>query len=396
MSSRPALLAEQAPNRSHDMTTTRELPSSTYFAAIFLALITFLSRYLTGGPIYMVDGPRLAAAIANKSYVIQPPGYWLFAHLGGLFQDPPSGLAFWNRLFSALGVGIMFLLCSKLGRPPLICWLAALAYGTIFFVWFAGDTHSSYPSQLLFTPLFLYNALRYKEGPSYLRLILWAAAFSIGAGLRPSDGAFLLPLYIFFWLTWIRSTRHRAVFALATLALCLSWYLPSQAALKAVHGFEYNSALGHAFRERSVLLGGLMVGSLLNITRVLLPLGVAFWMFLPAIVADRPKAITPVLWLWALPGLGFLVLIYMADADYLTFCTGAVILAVALTTSTRAAAVMLTLCFLWNTALFLGARPLPGDGTLSRIVNFYVIKYCHYGVLHQWTTTLGTHGAVPR
>jgi hypothetical protein len=135
---------------------------------------------------------------------------------------------------------------------------------------------------------------------------------------------------------------------------------------------------------------------MLNMVRVLLPMCLAFWMFLPSMFMGGNSNMRTVLLLWALPGLSFLLFVYMADADYLTFCTGSLIVAVALLQNSRFATGTLAGCFVWNTALFLFARPLPGDGTVSRLVNFYVIKYCHYGVVHQWTSTLGTHGLIPR
>jgi hypothetical protein len=371
------------------------IPLSAYLSASVLSLLTFISRYLTRGPVYMVDGPSLVAAIAAKTYVIQPPGYWLFAHLGGMFHDPASGLAFWNRFFSAIGVGVIFLICRKLARPNLVCWFGALAYSSVFFAWFAGDTHSSYPSQMLFPALFLYCALLYMERPSIFRLIAWAAVFSVGAGLRPSDGAFMVPLYLYFLFQWVSSNRDRALFVLTTAFFCLLWYLPTHAALNASNGFTFNVALGRAFRERSLLLCGVTPGSVLNMVRVLLPMCFAFWMFLPSIFMDGRKNLKTVLILWILPGLSFLLFVYMADADYLTFCTGSLILAVALRENVRLAVSMLLVCFVWNTGLFLSFSPLSGDGNVGQLVNFYVVKYCHYGIIHHWTSTLGAHGIVP-
>ena len=318
--------------------TVSQLESSTlpaYLSAAFVSLLTFLLPYLTRGSVYMVDGPRLVAAISAKTYVIQPPGYWLFAHLGGMFRDPATGLAFWNRFFSGAGVGVMFLLCRKLNCPRSICWLSALAYSSIFFVWFAGDTHSSYPSQMLFPPLFVYCALLYKEKPSIVRMIAWAAVFAVGAGLRPSDGAFMTPLYLFFLFRWVSNYHDRVCLIVATAVFCLSWYLPTHAALSASNGFAFDSELGQALRDRSLFLGGLTRGSILNMVRVFLAMFFAFWMFLPAIFMRGRETTKAVLLLWILPGMSFLLFVYMADADYLTFCAGALILAVALLRKVR-------------------------------------------------------------
>jgi len=96
--------------------------------ASLLGLVVFLSRYLTKGPVYYVDGPILVRCILDRTYVIQPPGYWLFARLGGLFGDPAFGLQFLNETFSALGAVVFFLLCRKLGLGKGMAWVASVCY----------------------------------------------------------------------------------------------------------------------------------------------------------------------------------------------------------------------------------------------------------------------------
>jgi hypothetical protein len=112
--------------------------------------------------------------IVNHTYFIQSPGYWLFAHLGGLFPDLSFGLQFLNEFFSAAGVAIFFLLCRKLDLNRLVACAAPVSYGSIFFVWLAGDIHSSYALQMVFAPLLVYLFLNYSDRESAFRLLVCA------------------------------------------------------------------------------------------------------------------------------------------------------------------------------------------------------------------------------
>ncbi len=137
---------------------------------VCIAALVFVSRYLTRGGLYFVDGPRIVRAIHNHTYVIQPPGYWIYAHIGAMFHDPAYGLLLVNELFSAAGAVIFFLLSRQFGLSTKTAVLTALAYSSIFFVWFAGDIQSSYASQILFAPLTIYLFLLYQNRRSSLRI----------------------------------------------------------------------------------------------------------------------------------------------------------------------------------------------------------------------------------
>ncbi|MHB8303818.1 MAG: ArnT family glycosyltransferase, partial [Acidobacteriaceae bacterium] len=225
--------------------------------AVYLFLIVLLvavSRYLTRGALYYVDGPRIVESIHAHTYVIQPPGYWLFAHLGAMFHDPVFGLSFWNEVFSATGAAVFFLLCRKFLLPSRTALLAALAYGSVFFSWFAGDVHSSYASQILFAPLTVYCFLIYREKPSTLRLLSCAVSFAVGTGLRPSDGTFLAPLFIFMFFQFVKQWKDRIFLLVLTGILCLAWYVPTQMALHAVHKANLGNQLGSLAWQVSPLL----------------------------------------------------------------------------------------------------------------------------------------------
>jgi hypothetical protein len=357
--------------------------------SILIAVVVFLSRYWTRGVLYYVDGPRMVRAIETHTYVIQPPGYWLYCRLGALFADPAFGLTLLNELFSAAGAAVLFLLCRRFRAGVGISVLATLAYSSIFFLWFAGDVQSSYASQVLFAPLTVYCFLLYRDRPTMTRLVACALSFAIGAGLRPSDGAFLAPLFLLLLLRFVPRWKSRISLVVLTILFCLGWYIPTQRALAAAQSVRLGHQLGSLAFQVSPLLTGINARSMANVLRVVLALLAAFWILIPALAMARSRVQNWMFALWILPGVVFFALIYMADATYLTFLAGGVVLLAATVSRRRIAGVFLLICFLSNTALFLWARPIPANNRAALAVNYYVVKYCYYGIRHQWSGTIG-------
>jgi Dolichyl-phosphate-mannose-protein mannosyltransferase len=362
--------------------------------ALLLAILVFLSRHLTRGAVYYVDGPILVQCILNHTYVIQPPGYWLFARTGGLFTDPAFGLRFMNEIFSASGVAIFFLLCLKFDLSRRMAFAASLCYGTIFFVWLTGSIHSSYASQVLAAPLLPYVFLLYRDRPTVVRLLACSACFALGAGLRPSDGVFLAPLFVFLAVHVVQDWRRQTLLFVATAGLCLFWYIPSQIALREAHIVTLHS-YSEIVRPMSPLLSGVGPRTIANTIRVILPFLTAFGILLPSLAFSHKRFETQMLAVWIIPGMLFFLLVYMADPVYFTYLAAAMVLLTALSRQQTPALVLLLLCATFNTSVFLFARPLKGDNRVEQVVNFYVVKYCNYGIRHEWTSTIGKGGIVP-
>jgi len=363
--------------------------------ASLLALLVFVSRYLTRGEVYYVDGPILVQCILNRTYVIQPPGYWLFAHLGGLFPNPAFGLLFVNQIFSATGVAVFFLLCRKLNMDKATAFIASLCYASVFFLWLAGDVHSSYASQVLFPPLLVYLFLGYRDRPSTTRIVACAIAFSFGAGLRPSDGLFLAPLLVFLAFTLVPGWPHRLLLATVSICGCLAWYLPGRAAARAAHIVPMGTYI-KIVGPMSLLISGIEPRSIANVLRVVLPFLFAFWPLLPTLFFKRSRFENGLLFFWILPGLLFFLFIFVADPVYFTFLTAAVILCAALTLPRARAIALLLACAFFNMTLFLFAKPIRGNTRPDQAINFYVLKYTYYGIQHKWKSTIQSGAVVPR
>jgi len=361
-----------------------------------LAILVFFSRYFTRSVPYFGDGPFIVQAIRDHIYAVEPPGYWLYARLGSLFPDPVFGLTFSNEIFAGVAVAVFFLLCRKLDLSIRITCAATLAYGSIFFCWFAGDIQTSHGSQMLFAPFTVFSFLCYRENKSIWLLMMCGLSFSIGAGMRPSDGAFLAPLFLFMLFRFVPEWRQRIFLLVFTGALCLAWYIPTQLAMQHPDVNNVRNEMHGMASRTSLLLNGINRNTISNILRVVVPLLAAFWMLVPLLFGRKSPLQKWILLLWIVPGLVFFLFVSMAEAQYLTVLAGGIVLAAALSMNQRRAFELLLGCFIFNTVLFLGARPIDSNRNVARVVNFYVVKCCNYGIRHQWNLNIGNGGAVPR
>lgn len=358
-----------------------------------LGLLVLISRVLTAGPLYWADGPAHMLAIQTRRFVIHPPGYWLFNQAGGLFSNPEKGISFMNWAFSAAGV-VVFYYVARLLVSKRTAELGCILYAVVFYVWFSGDVHSTYASQLLFPILvFLFLILHLRE-PRTVYLLGAAAAFAIGAGFRPSDGAFLGPMFVYY-LARYASGRQAAIAFLVAILLCLGWVVPTVLAYHTAGGAGYFTGyVANITTTVSPLRDRNTYRSMANIARFLAPLGTALWLLAYPVLKslgrlrERPVRL---LWLWIAPGACFLTLIYMADAPYLNFLTAAALLLAMIAIDmggVRWGHLLLGCCLVWNAAFYLAFRPLPGNSLPVNVLNIYSGKYTWYGVKNQWQPNL--------
>jgi 4-amino-4-deoxy-L-arabinose transferase-like glycosyltransferase len=352
---------------------------------VVLAIFTLLTRVLCYGPVYFADGPRHIRAILEKVYIIQPPGYWLFNRIVSLFPDPVVAISVLNILFSVAGV-VVFYYTALFFAGRISAFIAGLAYSSVFYIWFSGDVHSTYASQILFPVALFCALLHYEQDKHDWKLWLAAVTYAFGAGLRPSDGAFLVPMIVYY--SAVRLPPKKAIpFLLAIVVLCLAWVIPT--------GLAYRQSLGgmrgvisyvHEFTTKKSIMMGVNSNSIANVTRYALPLLVAFFPVLIAaglnLTRNWKDWRVRILLLWIVPGSMFFTLSYIADAPYLNFLSAAILLLAV--GSPR----MLAVTSLWNTVLFLFVAPIPSHRLAVNVWNCYVAKYSRYGIQHQWWPNL--------
>ena len=359
-------------------------PTNLYFPAI-LAVFVLVSRILCRGPLYFADGPSEIASIAQKSYIIQPPGYWMFDRIAGLFSDPVLAMTTINIICSVAGVVVFYYTaCLFTGRWN--AFLAAFAYSTIFYVWFSGEIHSTYATQILFPVATYYLLLRYDRGRAKWMLWLAALVFAVGAGLRPTDGFFMIPLILYF--AAFRVPRKDALIFLSLIVvLCLGWLIPTWLAFKHYDaGIPAFAAYVAFITTKQSLLTGIRMYTLANPVRYILPMLVGFWPVLGIALVNafrqRRDWRVQTLLLWIVPGSLFFVLVLMACAPYLNFFTAAILLLAV--SSPR----WLLVTALWNAIVFLTMGPVPSQKLAVNIMNSFVLRCTRGGIEQRYNTIL--------
>ena len=343
---------------------------------------------------YFADGPALIQAAERHTFVIQPPGYWLYVRTAALFPDPAFGLSLINALASALGASVFYVLSLQLTTRS-GARLAAAAYASIYFAWFAGSVQSSYAGELLFAPLLLLFLVLYIQRPAASFLCAAAVSYASAAGVRPSDGVFLLPALLYFALRHVKTWKHRLLLVGATGLLSLLWFIPEQIALNNLRETTAGQ-LWSVAGDRAPILHGFSKLAISNVVRAVLPLAFALWSLVPAFINALRGEMRTLLWMWLIPGLAFFTCVYISDALYLCFLLPAfILLAVGRRPGTLIHASLAT-CAAWNILFFLFARPV--DTTRSLAVAEYSVNGARYGawaLQHQWFRTLRTYTEVP-
>jgi hypothetical protein len=344
-----------------------------------LAIFTLASRLLCRGSVYFADGPGHIQAIQEKTYLIQFPGYFLFNRIAGIFPDPGIAISAMNILFSVAGVIVFYYAACFFGSR----WqalFAALAYSTVFYAWFSAEVHTTYASQLLFPIAVFYLLLRHQRDHARWQLWLAAGTFAVGAGFRPSDGVFLLPMTIYFALTRFKRTEALQFFAIFAV-LCLGWFIPTYLGMQAQAG-GLNGNRQYVYEIVTVLsvLRTVNLYTLANFARYVIPLTAALWPVLGFAIGNairkREDRTVRALALWIIPGSLFFVLVWITDPVYLNFLTPAILL---LAVSAPRAMIVTAV---WNLILFAALSPIPSSRVLVDVADCYVLQYTRYGIQH--------------
>jgi 4-amino-4-deoxy-L-arabinose transferase-like glycosyltransferase len=356
-----------------------------YFPAI-LAVFVLISRILCRGPLYFADGPEYVGAIVAKTYIIQPPGYWLFCRFAGLFSDPVLAITAMNIFFSMAGVVVFYYTaCLFTGRVN--AFLAALSYSTIFYIWFSGEIHSTYASQILFPVATYYALLCYERDRAKWMLWLAALMYAIGAGMRPSDGVFMIPL-VFYFAAFRMPRKEAVLFVSVIVLLCMGWVIPTWLAIKHYGGGlqQFGGYIASITTTQS-LLTGVRMHTLANPVRYILPLLFGFWPILGIalrnLVRNRSDWRIKALLIWIVPGSLFFVLILITCPPYLNFLTAAILL-LAVSAPRR----LMVVTALWNSLLFLASGPVPSQKLAVNVVNSFVLRCTRGGIEQQYNATL--------
>ena len=228
--------------------------------------------------------------------------------------------------------------------------------------------------------------MRASERPSNTLAVAAGLSYATGAGFRPSDGAFLAPLFLYF--VFLRLPRRQAVLCVATaIAAGLAWLIPNQIALSQHPVSTWNQLSSVAMG--AILLGHFNIYTASSAVGIFLPLAIALGPLLPFVFFAKPPLRLP-LWIAVLPSAGFYLLVFFSDAPYLDSMLGSLLLLGAVGISSRLSRprAKLAICaaIVLNVATYAAFHPftLPGKANLvARVVDKGVGMYTHYAIRHR-------------
>ena len=157
--------------------------------------------------------------------------------------------------------------------------LAALAYSSISYIRLRGRSAQYIRIADSLPILLFYVLLNFDSDRAPWRMWLAVCIFAIGAGFRPTDGLFLIPMLAFFCFS--RMPRKQGAFYLGllfALILCSALIIPTGLAYR--HAYVgMRGVLAYMLlivRARSITTG-VNAGTMANVVRYALPLLVAFF-----------------------------------------------------------------------------------------------------------------------
>lgn len=339
-----ALLAQSAvaPQNAKHAWKRQATSATLIIAAAVLSRLPFVSSSL-----YSLDSVQFALGLERFSIVERqphPPGYILFMGLAGLLQrllhDPNAALLFLAITFTAASSLLMYFTSQELGLDERRTWWAVLLWLSSPLVWFHGEVAETYTAGAFAALLSAYAALKFWRRPSARSAILMAGAFAFGAGLRPDQSAFMLPLGVYPFVI-SRPCRRFAVLAAAVYAAAYAtWYLPVAASVGGIHAYSalVREAFFAAASTTSLLLGAPLRSYIVMVLKLALALvlgiGAGGLLLLRgswrAPLQPTPKLATVgFLLCWGLPFLVFYAVLYFARFGYLLSCLPPLILLLA-------------------------------------------------------------------
>ncbi|MBS1875390.1 MAG: glycosyltransferase family 39 protein [Acidobacteria bacterium] len=363
------------------------------FIACLLAA-TFVSRVALVSQPYFADGPAHVRNIGLGKFIMQPPGYFVFNLSGWLLTritlSPALSVTFLNVCFGVLGVYVFAKICERVFGPPLMHIMSA-CYAAMNVVWFASLIHSTYAPMTFFGPAVFYCVLRSERKWFLVGCATWA----LGAGFRPSDGFFLLPLLCLASVE--RSWSERFYGASIAAVVASSWWIPTAVHYGNILG-PISAAAGQAASVSgnvSIVRVGVTPRSLANVLRFVTAVGVSMNVLLPLAgwqcLRSWGDRVTRLSLMWILPGSLFLMLIYMSDAVYITFMAGGWLLLAGLCChrwDPRRATALLAVFIVVSTTYMLACRPVAPTSFPRRVANAFCLEYTAWGAKHQYRRNL--------
>jgi hypothetical protein len=254
-----------------------------------------------------------------------PPGYIFYvaaAAVGRLLGlDSDHALVAVSVIASGAAVALCYLVCRRFAGPAVSLALA-IAFAADPLVWAHGEVAMPY---MLLAPIGAALALMFRDarGAGPRRVAAVSLAFGALGGFRQDMLLFLFPLWL--WMLWPAAARSRLRAAVALIAGCLLWFVPSALLSDGLVAYVTRSlrqlvGIGgvSANSERSIALNVVLVGDslfwgglLLSIAVVVLGLARALAFMRGQRLPDDGQAGFFALWL--LPALSFYLFVHIGE-----------------------------------------------------------------------------------
>ncbi len=307
--------------------------------ATFCGIASFTLALVFGetpGAFSSFDSASLALAAKDFSIAeVRPhfPGYYFYARaieFVDLFtRNSGASLLALSALFTGLGSFFLYFLLRKIVDVSTSAAISALAIFNPFLIYFSAVSES-YAFDYFFSSALVF--LLFDKKLIYLSPI----ALALGAGFRQSSAAFLLPIYLWFWIVIIAENRAKPFPAIGAHILAIiavaSWLLPSAASVGGVSEYLLTPFVDSPF----VRLG--VAKNLVSFFSYVLPvLAVCVVIAAGCVIAyikKKPKFDSSdkrfflIAALWILPAVFFFVFIHY-NKGYFLICYPAVFLATA-------------------------------------------------------------------
>ena len=204
-------------------------------AALLVALVLLTRAPYAAQTLWAHDSVLYARALEQGFHVddelrVQrphPPGYILYVATADVAHDAGLGaneaLVLVSALASALGAAGIFLFARRFAPSP-VALLAGAAYAADPLVWQYSEIAYPYTVLGLGSLVVAWAAYR-AHGRDARAALLASIAFGIAAGFRQDLLVLLMPLWL--WSLRPFARRRAAVAALALVAACLVWFVPT-------------------------------------------------------------------------------------------------------------------------------------------------------------------------
>jgi len=265
------------------------------------------------------------------------PGYYLHIHLIKLVKlitlSTHSAMVWLNLLYSAFGAVFTYNIFRKFIEDQYAI-LLTIVIMTNPMTWYYGCSVGVYPFDLFYSTLIVFMCMDRRM------IYLTPAILTLGAGVRQSSGFFMLPVIIYFFVTYYKHKELKLIPTLISLLFAMAgflvWLLPmldnAGGFISYLSLFQKNSPLSmrHAFIKN--LTNAITYGLYILIPILVIFISIFFkknkpYNLFTSIKIEGYSNMSMIILLWPLPIIIFFLLFVYSKGYFLICITGVLFIA---------------------------------------------------------------------